>query len=83
MAVFEYTNTINPGVTHNWWTGGNGWYKKRHKPQLDAYPINPGSKLIYKNFKCKLGNNGLLTYYVSVKNEGPYPVSYKMRVWVP
>ncbi|MDH5791894.1 MAG: hypothetical protein OEZ44_06875 [Candidatus Bathyarchaeota archaeon] len=83
MAIFTYDATLNPGQTHDWWTGGSGWYKYYHKPQLDAYPVNPGSKLIYWNCKCKLESNGLYTYYVSVKNEGPYPVSYKMRVWVP
>ena len=83
MPVFQFNSTINPGQTHYWWTGGNGWYTQGNKPQLDAYPINPGSPLVYKDFSCKLEDNGLLTYYLTVTNTGPYPVSYRMRVWVP
>jgi len=83
MPVFEFNATINPGQSQRWWTGGSGWYKLSNKPQLDAYPVNPGAELVYKDFACKLEDDGYLSYFVTVVNNGPYPVNYKMRVWVP
>ena len=83
MPIFEYTATIYPGGTHYWWTGGSGWYTHGNKPILDAHPINPGSQLVYKDPACKLETSGLLTYYLTVINNGPFPVMYHMRVWVP
>jgi hypothetical protein len=83
MAIFVFNGTINPGQSQRWWTGGSGWYTLGNKPQLDAYPLNPGSELLYKDFACKLENDGHLTYYVTVVNNGLFAVNYQMRVWVP
>jgi hypothetical protein len=83
MPIFEYNGTINPGAAQTWWTTGSGWYTVNNKPQLDAYPLNPGSELIYKDFGCSMNDDGTLTYYVTVVNVGSYVVNYKMRVWVP
>jgi len=96
MAVFEYTATIGPGMTHFWWTGGSGWYTHAKVPQLDAHvrqaspgDFLPGSHrsppLIYKDFASAIGNTFpyLYFYYVSVENTGSNSMTYHMRVWVP
>jgi len=83
MPVFEFNGTLNPGVSTRWWTGGNGWYQHGQLVQLDAHPVNPGSELRYFDFGDKLENDGKSTYFVSVKNVGPFAVNYHMRVWVP
>jgi hypothetical protein len=98
MPVFEYEGTLSPGYSAQWWTGGNGWYRHDHTPQLDAHAIltipegtpYTGLKvpLWYGDFVCKLedtdsSGNALYTYFVTVKNQGVEPTRYHMRVWVP
>jgi len=83
MAIFEFSGTLSPGYSTRWWTGGSGWYSHANLVQLDAHPINPGSELVYYDFGSKLENEGTWTYFVTVRNTGPHPVSYHMRVWVP
>jgi|SRR5215208_4137649 len=98
MPVFEYASTISPGQSHPWWVGGNGWFLHDHLPQLDAHavPTFPegvsytGIKvpLWYGDFGCQVEytdfvGTTLYTYFVTVRNDGPEPAMYHMRVWVP
>jgi len=98
MPVFEFSATIGPGMTHRWWTGGNGWYHHDKIPQMDAHtrwPPNPGDfvpevpntspPLIYKDFASAIGDTWPYdySYFVSVQNTGSNTMAYHMRVWVP
>jgi hypothetical protein len=73
MAWSMYAGTINPGQTHNWGYWWNGYHGVQW---VRARPTNPGSKLRVFNHADKLNSNGSYTYYISVRNDGSYPVHY-------
>jgi hypothetical protein len=94
MAVFRYDATIDPGQSHFWTVGGNGWFTDDHFPQFDARPVaSPGifphegdsPALVYKDFACALQAVWpyLAVYHLTVQNNSDRAIWYKMRVWVP
>lgn len=75
MAWEGLGGTINPGQTHHWWYSWGGY---KGVQVARARPLNPGSKLRVSRPAQKLEANGSYTYYVSVTNDGPYPVNYHL-----
>ncbi len=67
--------TLNPGQSVTWtywWNGYHGIDVAR------ARPVNPGSALRVSNPAQRLNADGSYNYFVTVTNDGPYPVNYRL-----
>jgi hypothetical protein len=72
------SGTIEPGETQEWWFswGGDGDVG----PQLiQAQPLNASAELVTTQIAETLDANGHLTYYATVRNNGPNAVNFQWR----
>ena len=78
MAWTSGTGTISPGETQEWlfsW-GGNGDVG----PQLiQAEPLTASAELSTTKISESLDANGHLTYFATVRNDGPVAVNFQWR----
>lgn len=78
MAWTFGSGTLAPGEVQEWWFtwGGNGDVG----PQLiQAEPVGPSAELTTFQISESLDGNGHLTYYATVRNDGPSGVSFTWR----
>jgi hypothetical protein len=78
MAWTSGSGTIAPGTSQNWWFswGGNGDVG----PQLiQAQPLGQSGELATIQIAESLDANGHLTYFATVRNDGPNAVGFQWR----
>jgi hypothetical protein len=78
MAWTAGLGTIAPGQTQEWWFswGGNGDVG----PQLiQAEPLGASGELATTQISESLDANGHLTYFATVRNNGPSTVNFQWR----
>ena len=75
MAWEGLGGTINPGQSVRWWYSWGGYHGVE---VARARPLNPASELRVSEPGQKLEPGGSYTYYVTVRNVGPFPVQYHL-----
>ncbi|WP_380705267.1 hypothetical protein [Salinithrix halophila] len=65
--------SLSPGASVRWWFHWSGY------PGFEVIgvkPATPGSELRYSEPGVQMNNDGSTTYYMTVKNVGPFSVQY-------
>ena len=76
MAWTWGTNTLNPGQTQRWWLWWSGYPGFE---VIGVQPINPGSEIQCTTPGVQMNNDGSTTYFITVRNVGPFAVQYHFR----
>ena len=78
MAWTSGSGTISPGTSQDWWFswGGNGDIG----PQLiQAQPLSASGELVTTQIAEGLDENGHITYYATIRNDGSTTASFCWR----
>ena len=76
MAWSWGTNTLNPGQAQRWWLWWPGYPGFE---VIGVQPITPGSEIQYTVPGVQMNDDGSTTYWITVRNVGPFPVRYHFR----